>query len=74
MRLAAARRLKLWSIRELAERSGVSTRTINTIELGRTTPSLLTIKRLSEALEVDPLEVDEFRDAIMGKAMALASA
>jgi transcriptional regulator with XRE-family HTH domain len=73
MKLAAARRLKLWSMRELAERSGVSTRTINTIELGRTTPSLLTIKRLSEALGVDPIEVDEFRDAIMGKAMALTS-
>ena len=73
MKLAAARRLKLWSMRELAERSGVSTRTINTIELGRTTPSLATIRRLSEALEVDPIEVDEFRDAIMGEAMALAS-
>jgi transcriptional regulator with XRE-family HTH domain len=73
MRLAAARRLKYWSIRELAQRAGVSTGTINTIELGRTTPSLGTIKKLSETLEVDPLDIDEFRDAILGKAMALAN-
>jgi transcriptional regulator with XRE-family HTH domain len=73
MRLAAARRMRFWSIRELAHRSDVSTRTINTIELGRTTPSLSTIKKLSEALGVDPLEVDEFRDAILGKELALAS-
>jgi transcriptional regulator with XRE-family HTH domain len=73
MKLAAARRLKFWSIRELAQRAGVATRTINAIELGRTTPSLATIKKLSETLDVDPLEVDEFRDAIMGKVMALAS-
>jgi transcriptional regulator with XRE-family HTH domain len=73
MKLAAARRLKFWSIRELAQRAGVATGTINGIELGRTTPSLGTIKKLSETLEVDPLEIDEFRDVILGKAMALAS-
>ena len=73
MRLAVARRTRLWSIRELAQRAGVATRTINDIELGRTTPSLVTIRKLSEALGMDPLEVDEFRDAILGKAMAPAS-
>jgi transcriptional regulator with XRE-family HTH domain len=73
MNLAAARRRRLWSIRELAQRAGVSPRTINTIELGRTTPSLSTVRKLSEALGIDPLEVDEFKDVILGKAMALAS-
>jgi transcriptional regulator with XRE-family HTH domain len=72
MKLAAARRLKFWSIRELAQQAGVATRTINNIELGRTTPSLATIKSLSEALGVDALEIDEFRDAIMGEGLALA--
>jgi transcriptional regulator with XRE-family HTH domain len=66
MRLAAARRLRFWSIRELARRADISTGTLNGIELGRTTPSLNTIKKLSEVLEVDPLEIDEFRRVIMG--------
>ena len=72
MKLAAARRLRFWSIRELAQRADVATRTINNIELGRTTPSLATIQRLSEALGVDALEIDEFRDAIMGDRLAPA--
>jgi transcriptional regulator with XRE-family HTH domain len=73
MKLAAARRQKLWSIRELARRADLVTKTINDIELGRTKPSLGTIRKLSEALEVDPMEVDEFRDAIMGELVAPAS-
>jgi transcriptional regulator with XRE-family HTH domain len=73
MKLAAARRLNFWSIRELAQRANVATRTINNIELGRTTPSLATIKSLSEALGVDALEIDEFRDTIMRDRLAPAS-
>jgi transcriptional regulator with XRE-family HTH domain len=72
MRLVAARRTRLWSIRELAGRAGVATRTLNDIELGRTKPSLGTIRRLSEALGMDPLEIDEFRQAILGDTAALA--
>jgi transcriptional regulator with XRE-family HTH domain len=67
MKLAAARRLKLWSIRELAQRAGVATRTINAIELGRTTPSLSTIRKISATLGVDPIEIDEFREALLGQ-------
>jgi transcriptional regulator with XRE-family HTH domain len=74
MKLATARRMRFWSIRELANRAGVSPRTLNTIELGRTTPSLSTIKKLSEALGVDPLEIDEFRNVIIGERAALATA
>jgi transcriptional regulator with XRE-family HTH domain len=72
MKLATARRMKFWSIRELANRAGVSPRTVNTIELGTTTPSLITIRKLCEALEVDPLEIDEFRGIILGERAALA--
>jgi DNA-binding XRE family transcriptional regulator len=50
MKLVAARRTKLWSIRELAHRAGAANKTINDIELGRTTPSLITIGKLSAAL------------------------
>jgi transcriptional regulator with XRE-family HTH domain len=74
MRLAMARRRKFWSIRELARRAGVTPRTLNTIELGQTTPSLRTIQKLSEALEMDPMDIDEFRDVIMGERAALATA
>jgi transcriptional regulator with XRE-family HTH domain len=73
MRLTEARRTRLLSIRALAERAGLATRTINEIELGRTTPSLLTIKKISEVLEIDPLEIDEFRKAIRGNSMAPAN-
>jgi transcriptional regulator with XRE-family HTH domain len=72
MKLVAARRSRLWSIRELSHRAGIATRTLNDIELGRTTPSLLTIRKVSEALEIDPFEVDEFRDAILGTESELA--
>jgi transcriptional regulator with XRE-family HTH domain len=72
MRLVVARRTRLWSIRELARRAGIATRTLNDIELGRTKPSLGTIRRLSEALGMDPLEIDEFRQSILGDTAALA--
>jgi transcriptional regulator with XRE-family HTH domain len=64
MKLVAARRSRLMSLRELGSKARVTTKTINDIELGRTTPALSTIRKLSEALGIDPMEVDEFRDAI----------
>ena len=73
MKLVEARRSRLLSLRELAARAGVTTKTINDIELGRSAPALATIRKLSEALEIDPMEVDEFREAIRGKVLALAS-
>jgi transcriptional regulator with XRE-family HTH domain len=73
MKLVEVRRTRLLSTRALERESGVSAKTINAIERGHTTPALATIKKLSEALGVDPLEVDEFREAIMGEETALAS-
>ena len=55
---------KLLSLRELARRAGVAQRTIVEAEAGRQAPRLTTIRRLSQALEVDPMEVDEFSAAI----------
>jgi transcriptional regulator with XRE-family HTH domain len=63
-RLREVRRAKLISIEDLAARAGVSTKTIVEIELGRSTPRLRTIRKLTAALEVDPASVEEFAAAI----------
>ena len=65
MKLAEARGRKLLTGRELAERAGVSHTNIYAIEAGRWLPSLPTIRKLCEALEVqNPLDIDEFKAAI----------
>jgi DNA-binding XRE family transcriptional regulator len=64
MKLVGVRRSRLMSTRELSRQANVARKTINDIELGRVTPALFTIRKLCEALNVDPMEVDEFRDAI----------
>jgi putative transcriptional regulator len=73
MRLAEVRRSRLLSLRELSAKAGLNIMTVNNIERGRTTPSLSTIRKLCEVLDVEPMEVDEFRDAIRGKELAPAS-
>ena len=62
--LREIRRGKLISIEGLAEVANVSTKTIVEIEHGRSVPRLRTIKKLSEALEVKPADVEEFAAAI----------
>jgi DNA-binding XRE family transcriptional regulator len=74
MKLAQVRRSWLMSTRELEAQAKVSRKTIMDIEKGRVTPSLSTIRKLSEALQVAPMDVDEFRDVIMGKELAPANA
>jgi DNA-binding XRE family transcriptional regulator len=64
MKLVEIRRVRLLTTRELSQRSGVSRQTIIDIEKGRGHPALSTIRKLSETLAVDPMEVNEFRDAI----------
>jgi DNA-binding XRE family transcriptional regulator len=73
MRLVEVRRSRLMSTRELSKQAHVARKTINDIEQGRVTPALFTIRKLCDALNVDPMEVDEFRNAIRGKELALAS-
>jgi transcriptional regulator with XRE-family HTH domain len=47
-------------VRALAERAGVSTRTVTQAEHGRRVPNLTTMRKLCDALDVDPLarEID----------------
>ena len=55
---------RLMSIRELAQRADIAPSTVYQIEVGRSIPHLSVVRRISEALNVDPLTVDEFRRAI----------
>jgi transcriptional regulator with XRE-family HTH domain len=55
---------RLLSLRELATRADVALRTIVEAEAGRQVPQPKTMRKLAEALGVDPMEVDEFRAAI----------
>jgi DNA-binding XRE family transcriptional regulator len=64
MKLSEVRIGKLLDPKELAEKADVSVSNIHAIEVGRWLPSLATVRKLSAALEIDPLEVDEFRAAI----------
>jgi transcriptional regulator with XRE-family HTH domain len=61
--LREARLQALLSIRQLARRAGIAPTTIYLLETHQRTPQLLTIYKLSRALDVDPIDIDEFRDA-----------
>lgn len=56
-RLRELRKLKVLSMRELEERSGVSYNTIWRLETGKTGAQPRTIRRIAEALGVDPSEL-----------------
>ena len=64
MNLREARARKLLSAKELATKAGISESNIYSIEHGAWLPSLATIKKLSAILEMDPMEVTEFKAAI----------
>jgi DNA-binding XRE family transcriptional regulator len=48
----------------------VARKTIVDLELSRIEPTLRTMRKLAAALEVEPMEIDEFRQAIEEKAAA----
>ena len=56
-RLRELRREQVLSLRELEEKSGVSYNTIWRIEAGRQGAQPRTIRKLAEALQVDPREL-----------------
>lgn len=60
MTLAQARLRRLWSMHDLAKASGVAVTTIIAIERNTLVshPQMATIKKLSEALEVDAHDID----------------
>ena len=64
MKLVEARAAKLLTVRELATKAGVESKTVYSVEKGLVVPTLTTVRKLSEALEIDPKEIDEFRAAI----------
>jgi transcriptional regulator with XRE-family HTH domain len=72
--LEVVRRRKLLSQRTLAERSGVSESTIFAIERGTSKrPRLEVMRKLCDALGVEPTEVDEFRRVIEPERPGLAA-
>jgi transcriptional regulator with XRE-family HTH domain len=56
-RLRQLRVERALSLRALAQRSGVAFDTINKLELGHRPARLVTIRKLAEALEVEPKEL-----------------
>lgn len=64
MKLREIRAKKLLTVRELARKAGVSEAALFKIERGEHAPSLTTIRKLSEALGVEAMEVEEFKAAI----------
>ena len=64
--LKEARARRLLSVRGLAERAGVSPTTVYYAENGRRMPGFRAIRVISAALEMDPLDIAEFRAVIEG--------
>ena len=62
--LREVRRRNLLSIDALAKEAGVSTKTIVDLEHGRQSPRLGTMRKISDALKVDPFEIAELVEAI----------
>ena len=58
--LRAWRTERLWSVRDLAARAGVSTKTVVQAEYGRQRPTYATMRRIAEALGVPAAEIEEF--------------
>jgi transcriptional regulator with XRE-family HTH domain len=55
---------RLWGVRDLAQAAGVSTKTVTQVEYGRQVSTFRTIRRISQALGVEPHEIAEFAEAI----------
>ena len=63
----------MFSIRELAEETGLSTKTIFDAEHGNTQPTMRTMRRICSALGVGPDEVEEFAEALGFPSKAIAA-
>ena len=58
-KLKALREARFLSHRELAKRASVSPTTVLNLEAGKAEPQRRTIRKLAQALEVDPAELVE---------------
>lgn len=56
-KLRRLRRERAWSLRELGRRSGIAYDTINKLENEQRKAQLRTIRKLAEALDVEPKEL-----------------
>lgn len=63
MTLRELRLRRFMTLKDLAERAGVGVSTITAIESGRELPAMRTARKLADALEVEPGEIDEARAA-----------
>ncbi len=77
MTLKQARAERLLTIRGLAEKAGVAFSTVYLVENGRSMPRFEVIRKLSDALGVEPRQIAEFRAAMeavsTGKVVAVAA-
>lgn len=67
--LREARQQRQLSQQALADRAGVARVTVSQIELGKSGPRPHVARRLSEALEMQPSEIEEFAQAARMMAM-----
>ena len=63
--LRRARAARMLTVRGLAAAAGCSPHTVHEVETGRRVPRFDTIRRLSEALGVEPTGIAEFRRALL---------
>ena len=62
--LREARIRHLLSLQALAQRAGVAINTVHFAETGRQVPRFASMRKIAVALELEPTEIDEFREAI----------
>ena len=65
--LKQARTARMLTVRGLAEKAGVSLAATHEAETGKRRPRFGTIKRLSDALGVEPESITEFRSVLFGE-------
>ncbi len=62
--LREARAARVLTVRALAEQAGVAPSTVHLVETRKSVPRFEVIRKLSAILDLNPLDVDEFRVAI----------
>ena len=71
--LALLRRRRVLTQRQLAERAGITHATVVALEKGRGRPQLTTMRKVADALGVEPADIAEFRRAIESDQLSAAA-
>ena len=66
-RLREWRTTKLLSVRELAQAADITPKTLTDVEYGRRLATYATMRRISQALGVEPAEIAEFAAALASR-------